>query len=78
MRDIIRDAAVITMAHMAMTDDAWMSVKTFIETYAGKAESFQEELRATLSLYNLIWEEYKKAPWENEGTYIWRWSNEKA
>lgn len=78
MRDIVRDAAIITVAQKAMTDDVWMSVQTFIVTYAGEREAFQEELIATLSLFDMIWEEYMKEPWENEGRCIWRWKNEKV
>lgn len=75
MRDIMRDAAIITVAKQVMTDSAWQSVETFIHSYADK-EKDREELRATLSLFDLIRQRYEKDRWELEGRYVWYWANE--
>lgn len=77
MRDIVRDAAVITVAKQAMTDNAWMSVETFVQTYAD-TETDQQELYATLSLFDLIRQKYEKGRWELEGRYVWYWVDEYA
>jgi hypothetical protein len=75
MRDIVRDAAIITVAKQVMTDRAWMGVETFLETYSDSAKS-KEELIATLSLFELVWRKYEKGVWETEGHYTWYWTTE--
>jgi hypothetical protein len=75
MRDILRDAALITVAQAAMKDKAYMGVETFIQTYA-QGEKDQRELRASLCLFSLIEEKYEKRPWQNDGEYIWQWWTE--
>lgn len=77
MRDIMRDAAIITVAKQVMTDDGWMSVNTFLETYSRKGKE-RDELIAALSLFGLIWQFYQKSRWELEGRYIWLWIDEIA
>jgi len=53
MRDIVRDAAIITVAKMAMTDGAYISVYTFLDIYAASDEE-KQELRKTLEFLNLV------------------------
>ena len=80
MRDIIKDAAIITVARKVMEDDwnvGWMNVYSFLETYADSPEG-EKELRETLEFFDLIREKYVKNrwEWEAEGTRVLYWSNE--
>ena len=71
MRDIVQDAAVITVAKMAMTDDAYTNVYTFLDTYADSNEE-KQELRKTLEFLNLIVEhELKDGFSENYQVLYW-------
>jgi hypothetical protein len=77
MRDIVRDAAIITVARKVMEDDwnvGWMNVYSFLETYADSPED-EKELRETLEFFDLIREKYVKNRWDSEGTRILYWSN---
>lgn len=77
MRDIVRDAAIITVAkHVMETDDAWMNPTKFAEEYADTAED-RTRLMASLAALGLVWEAYERKPWTLDGEYIWRWINEK-
>lgn len=76
MRDLVRDAAVVTIANQIMNNEnAWMPVETFVYSYAA-SEDARQELRATMSLYGLIGQKYVKGRWELEGRYEWYWSND--
>ncbi len=78
MRDIVKDAAIITVAQKVMNDQnaGWMSVESFIQTYATSVAN-REEVRATLFLFDLIKEVYEGPHWGNpEGTYKLMWINE--
>lgn len=75
MRDIVRDAAIITVAKMAMTDDAYMSVSTFVSIYAGEEVEKQEELIATLSLFSFITKKYSRNYLGSIArNYYWEWT----
>jgi len=74
MRDIVRDAAIITVAKMAMTDDAYMCVSTFVSTYAGEKVEKQEELIATMALFSLITKKYGQDYLGRvTNNYYWEW-----
>lgn len=65
MRDIVRDAAIITVAKMAMTDAAYINVYTFLGTYADSNEE-KQELRKTLEFFNMIVERELKCGYLGE------------
>ena len=75
MRDIVRDAAIITVAKESMTDRAWRSVETFLQTYASNDKT-RQELLATLSLFDLVYEKFERNPWEEGGKYVWCWNTD--
>ena len=78
MRDIMRDAAIITVARKVMEDDwnvGWMNVYSFLETYADNPED-EKELRETLEFFDLIRERYVKNTWDLEGSHILYWVND--
>jgi hypothetical protein len=76
MRDITRDAAIITVAQTVMNDPhVHISPDAFIETYSAEGKA-REELIGTLSLFNLMWTQFQKTPWDMEGHHVKLWSNE--
>jgi hypothetical protein len=76
LRSLAEDAAVITVANQVMSEPAaWMSVDSFISTYADSKEA-RLKLTTTLFLFNLIQQRYEKGQWDLEGQYYRYWSNE--
>lgn len=78
MRDIMKDAAVITVAQRIVNSQggAWMSVRTFVQTYA-ETEKDQQALYATLSLYDLAYDKPERDGWGMlTGDRVWVWETE--
>lgn len=76
MRDIVKDAAFITVAKQAMADESFIGVETFVEYYA-KSEEDKEEFYDTLSLFGLAYSQAERYEWDLTYKRRWYWSNDR-
>jgi len=75
MRDIERDAAVVTMANYFMQPEVYISPELFIRTYSDDAAS-AEELKETLYALDLIFTKRKANIWDEFPVIELAWKNE--
>lgn len=82
MRDLMRDAAIITIAQHAMDEDSWMAVEVFLEVYSSNDRELAD-LRNDLVDLQLVFKTRKpkawydpEPAWAKELEYTWHWISE--